>query len=68
MGLTAGDRLGWRVTDDDSVTVTILDEREGALAELAPVETDEPTHAAGDHDEVVGADGRRLDSRSTRTS
>ncbi|MBO4248044.1 MULTISPECIES: AbrB/MazE/SpoVT family DNA-binding domain-containing protein [Halomicrobium] len=54
LGLEAGDRLRWRVTDDGELSVEIVERRRGAFSDLDPVEAEEPTDAAADHDAVAG--------------
>lgn len=53
-GIEAGDKLRWIVDDDGSVSVEIVSQRYGAFSALDPVDIGEETHAAEDHDHVVG--------------
>lgn len=44
-----GDRVRWRVTEDDELSVEVLQEREGAFDDFEPFDMGE-TDAAADHD------------------
>jgi len=48
--IEAGDKLRWAVDEGGELSVTVVKQRYGAFSELDPVETDERTHAAEDHD------------------
>ncbi|WP_225335197.1 AbrB/MazE/SpoVT family DNA-binding domain-containing protein [Halomicrobium urmianum] len=52
--LEAGDRLRWRVDEGGDLHVEVVKRRRGAFSELDPVELDEETNAAEDHDTVAG--------------
>ena len=52
--IEAGDKLRWTVTDDGTLSVEVVKQRYGAFSDLDPVEIDEETHAAVDHDLVAG--------------
>jgi len=53
-GVEAGDKLRWQVDDDGSLSVELVKQRYGAFADVEPVDTDEPTNAAEDHDLIAG--------------
>lgn len=52
-GLEAGDRLRWRVDEEGGLHVEVVKRRQGAFAGLDPVDVDEATDAATDHDELA---------------
>lgn len=52
--LEAGDRLRWRVDDAGTLEVELIKRRRGAFADLEPIDLDEETDAADDHDAVAG--------------
>lgn len=54
IGIEPGDKLRWRVHEDGRLEVEVVSQRRGAFAELDPVELDEETDAAEDHDAVAG--------------
>jgi len=54
VGIEAGDTLRWRVEKDRSLSVELVKQRYGAFSELDPIDTDEETNAAEDHDLVAG--------------
>lgn len=53
-GVEAGDKLRWQVDDDGSLGVELVKQRYGAFSRLDPIDTDEPTDAAEDHDHIAG--------------
>lgn len=53
-GIEAGDKLRWRVEEDGSLSVEVVKQRYGAFSELDPIDTDDETNAAEDHDLVAG--------------
>ena len=53
-GVEAGDKLRWRVAEDGSLSVELVKQQYGAFSKLEPVDTDEPTDAAEDHDLLAG--------------
>lgn len=53
-GVEAGDKLRWRVDEEGTLSVELVKQRYGAFSQLDPVDTDEPTDAASDHDLVAG--------------
>lgn len=52
--IETGDRLRWSMNEAGEISVQIVEQREGAFASLDPVELDEETNAADDHDAVAG--------------
>jgi len=52
--IEAGDKLRWRVDDAGELSVEIVKQRYGAFADLEPIDTDEATNAAEDHDLIAG--------------
>lgn len=52
--LEAGDRLRWRVGDDGALAVELVKRRRGAFSDLDPIDLDEETDAADDHDAIAG--------------
>lgn len=52
--IEAGDKLRWTVTDDGTLSVELVKQRYGAFSDLDPVEPDEETHVAVDHDLAAG--------------
>lgn len=54
-GIEAGDRLRWHVDDTGNLSVEVVQQCEGSFASLEPIELDEETNAAEDHDEVAGS-------------
>jgi AbrB family looped-hinge helix DNA binding protein len=53
-GIEAGDKLRWHVDEQGDLSVEIVKQRYGAFSELEPIETDEKTDAATDHDRIAG--------------
>lgn len=53
-GVDAGDKLRWHVDEDGSLSVELVKQQYGAFSELEPVDIDEPTDAAEDHDLLAG--------------
>ncbi len=53
-GVEAGDKLRWRVDECGELSVKLVKQRHGAFAALEPVDIDETTNAAEDHDLVAG--------------
>lgn len=49
----AGDKLRWRVTEDETLSVELIKQHYGAFSELTPV-AGAPTNAADDHDLIAG--------------
>jgi AbrB family looped-hinge helix DNA binding protein len=56
LGVEPGDKIRWRVTEDDDLVVELVEQRKRALSDLDPVDFGEPTHAAEDHDEIAAHD------------
>ncbi|ELY53214.1 AbrB/MazE/SpoVT family DNA-binding domain-containing protein [Natronolimnohabitans innermongolicus] len=52
--IESGDKLRWQVDDDGALSVEIVKQRYGAFSELQPVDIDEETNAADDHDLIAG--------------
>lgn len=50
LGIEPGDKLRWRVDEDDTLSVELVDERYGAFADLDPVDVGTETDVAADHD------------------
>lgn len=53
-GVEAGDKLRWRVDETGDLTVEVVKQRQGAFAELEPIDLDDETNAVEDHDAVAG--------------
>lgn len=53
-GIEPGDKLRWRVSEDGTLSVDVVNQRYGAFSELEPVDVGEETNAAEDHDLVAG--------------
>ena len=54
VSIEAGDWLRWVGNEEGALGVEVVEQRHGAFASLDPVELDEETDAAMDHDEVAG--------------
>ncbi|WP_436911394.1 AbrB/MazE/SpoVT family DNA-binding domain-containing protein [Halosimplex marinum] len=52
--IEAGDRLRWTVDEDGAISVRVVERGEETFGSLDPVELDEETDAAEDHDAVAG--------------
>jgi bifunctional DNA-binding transcriptional regulator/antitoxin component of YhaV-PrlF toxin-antitoxin module len=52
--IEAGDRLQWTVDENGAISVRVVERDEGTFTSLDPVELDEETDAAEDHDAVAG--------------
>ena len=53
-GVEAGDKLRWRVDEDREISVELVKQHYGAFSQLDPVDIDEATDAAEDHDLIAG--------------
>lgn len=53
LDIEPGDKLLWRV-EDGELRVRVRKRRTGAFESFEPFDFGEPTHAAEDHDEVLG--------------
>lgn len=53
-GVDAGDKLRWHIDEDGSLSVALVKKQYGAFSRLEPVDIDEPTDAADDHDLLAG--------------
>lgn len=53
-GVEAGDKIRWQVGDDGQLSVELVKQSYGAFSRLDPVDIDEPSDAADDHDFVAG--------------
>jgi AbrB family looped-hinge helix DNA binding protein len=49
LGIGPGDRVRWRVTEEEELAVEVVREREGAFDDFEPFDIGE-TNAAADHD------------------
>lgn len=49
LGISPGDRVRWRVTEDDELAVEVIHEREGAFDDFEPFDMGE-TDAVAEHD------------------
>jgi len=49
-----GDKLRWRVTEDGTLSVEPGKQHYDAFSELTPIDIDESTNAADDHDRIAG--------------
>ncbi|MDZ7746880.1 MAG: AbrB/MazE/SpoVT family DNA-binding domain-containing protein [Halobacteriales archaeon] len=52
--IEAGDKLRWRLDEEDNLSVELVEQRHGAFAQLDPIDLGDSTDAAEDHDIVVG--------------
>jgi len=53
-GVDAGDKLRWHVDEHGSLSVELVKQQYGAFSKLDPVDIEEPTDAAADHDLLAG--------------
>jgi len=53
-GVETGDKLRWRVGEEGELSVELVKQEYGVFSALEPVDTDEPTDAAEDHDLIAG--------------
>lgn len=51
--LDDGETLRWTRSEDGEWTVERVEQRYGAFSDLEPIELDEETNAAEDHDEIA---------------
>ena len=55
----AGDKLRWRVDADGDLSVALIKQRYGVFDDVEPVDIDEPTDVADDHNCLAGDITRR---------
>lgn len=53
-GIEAGDKIRWHVDDDGTLSIKLVKQQYGAFSQLDPVDIDESTNAADDHDLLAG--------------
>ncbi|GEM_PF-441178 len=53
-GVEAGDKIRWHVDNEGDLSITLVKQQYGAFSELDPVDIDEATDAADDHDLIAG--------------
>jgi len=53
-GIESGDKIRWCVDDDGDLSIELVKQRYGAFSQLEPIDIDEPTDAADDHDLIAG--------------
>lgn len=53
-GVEAGDKIRWHVDDEGDLSIELVKQRYGAFSQLEPIDIDESTDAAEDHDLLAG--------------
>ncbi|OLZ41225.1 AbrB family transcriptional regulator [Natrinema saccharevitans] len=58
LDIEPGDKIRWRVTEDGTLAVEVVTQRDGTFSELDPVDIGDETDAADDHDFIAGETNR----------